>query len=189
MLCFTVDVAQRDYRGVAPADCWNWGEWGPSLVGSLGLSCWYKKFLFCLGWSSRLSTKYFFPHRTLFELLCPHCPASCARQPCWVACLLVRVSGVAEHLHAEGRPNGFFLSPMIFRNNVYHRGTKLGEQYKVVFAGLQRNQLGNRVGEGEEGLCCAGYGDVYTIHELYSHDSDLHCTSSGNVWSSPISSA
>jgi hypothetical protein len=29
---------------------------------SLGLSCRYKRFLFCLGCSSRPSTKYFFPH-------------------------------------------------------------------------------------------------------------------------------
>jgi hypothetical protein len=38
-------------------------ERGPSLVGSLGLSWQYKRFLFCLGCSSRSSTKYFFPHR------------------------------------------------------------------------------------------------------------------------------
>jgi hypothetical protein len=34
-------------------------ERGPSLVSSLGLSCRYKRFLFCLGCSSRPSTKYF----------------------------------------------------------------------------------------------------------------------------------
>ncbi len=33
---------------------------GPSLVGSLGLPCRYKRFLFCLGCSSRPSVKYFF---------------------------------------------------------------------------------------------------------------------------------
>ncbi len=33
---------------------------GPSSVGSLGLSCRYNRFLFCLGCSSRQSTKYFF---------------------------------------------------------------------------------------------------------------------------------
>ncbi len=36
-------------------------ERSPSLVGSLGLSCRYKGPLFCLGCSSRPSTKYFFP--------------------------------------------------------------------------------------------------------------------------------
>jgi hypothetical protein len=60
-------------RGVAPADCWNWGEWGlgtnergPSLVGLLGLSCQYKRFLSFLGCFSWPSTKYF-SHRTLFQ--------------------------------------------------------------------------------------------------------------------------
>ncbi len=35
-------------------------ERGPSLVGSLDFSCRYKRLLFCLGCSSRPSTKYFF---------------------------------------------------------------------------------------------------------------------------------
>ncbi len=35
-------------------------ERGPSLVGSLGLSCQYKILFSCLGCSSRPSTKYFF---------------------------------------------------------------------------------------------------------------------------------
>jgi hypothetical protein len=35
-------------------------ERGLSLVGSIGLSCWYKRFLFCLGCPSRPGTKYFF---------------------------------------------------------------------------------------------------------------------------------
>jgi hypothetical protein len=35
-------------------------ERGSSLVGSLGLSRRYKRFLFCLGCSSLSSTKYFF---------------------------------------------------------------------------------------------------------------------------------
>ncbi len=43
-------------------------ERGPFLVGSFGFSCWYKRFLFCLGCSSLPSTKYFFPHHTLFQL-------------------------------------------------------------------------------------------------------------------------
>jgi hypothetical protein len=38
-------------------------EKGPSLVGSLGFSWRYKRFLFCLICSSRPNTKYFFPHR------------------------------------------------------------------------------------------------------------------------------
>jgi hypothetical protein len=51
-------------------------ERGPSLVGSLGLSCRYKRFLFCLDCSSRPSTKYFFPQCTLFQCICPHRPVS-----------------------------------------------------------------------------------------------------------------
>jgi hypothetical protein len=39
-------------------------ERGPSLVGSLSLSCRYKRFLSCLDCPSQLSSKYF--HRTLF---------------------------------------------------------------------------------------------------------------------------
>jgi hypothetical protein len=49
------------------------------LVGSLGSSCRYKRFLSCLGCPSRPpSTKYFFPRRTLFHLICPNRPASWA---------------------------------------------------------------------------------------------------------------
>ncbi len=51
-------------------------ERGPSLVGSLGLSCWYNRFLSCFGCSSRPNIKYFFPHGTLFKFICPHRPAS-----------------------------------------------------------------------------------------------------------------
>jgi hypothetical protein len=43
-------------------------ERGPSLIGSLGSSCLYKRFLSCLGCYSRSSTKYIFPHCTLFHL-------------------------------------------------------------------------------------------------------------------------
>ncbi len=44
------------------------------------------------GYSSRYSTKHFFPHRTLFQSFSPS-PSKLGRQPCWVACLLVCVSG------------------------------------------------------------------------------------------------
>jgi hypothetical protein len=59
---------QRDYREGGP--CWllkqkQMGEYstnerGPSLVCSLGSSSRYKRFLSCLGCSSRPSKKYFF---------------------------------------------------------------------------------------------------------------------------------
>ncbi len=47
---------QRDQRGMAPAGCWNWGEWGlkeykskgPFLgLDSLGSSCRFKRLLSC----------------------------------------------------------------------------------------------------------------------------------------------
>jgi hypothetical protein len=60
---------------------------GPFLVGSLGLPCRYKRFLFCLGCSWSAQYKYFFPHRTLFQFLCPHCPASWPGSHGWVAYL------------------------------------------------------------------------------------------------------
>jgi hypothetical protein len=41
-------------------------EMGYFLVGSLGLSRWYKRLLFCLGCSSGPSTKVFFLQLTLF---------------------------------------------------------------------------------------------------------------------------
>ncbi len=60
--------------------------------GSLGLSYRSNRFLFCLGCSSRLSTKYVFPRRTLFEFLCPPSLSKLDRQPCWVVCLLIWIS-------------------------------------------------------------------------------------------------
>ncbi len=46
------------------------------LAGLLASSCRYKRFFSFLGWLSRPSTKYFFPHRTLFQFNYPHHPAS-----------------------------------------------------------------------------------------------------------------
>jgi hypothetical protein len=60
-------------------------ERGPYLVSSLGLSC---RFLFSLGCSSRPNTKYFFPHRTQFQFLCPYRIAQQAGQ----AAMLGRLS-------------------------------------------------------------------------------------------------
>jgi hypothetical protein len=54
-------------------------ERGPFLAGLLGSSCRYKRFLSCLGSSSRASTKFVFPRNTLFHSLVPmHRPASSA---------------------------------------------------------------------------------------------------------------
>ncbi len=53
-------------------------ESGPFFVGSLCLSCRYKRFLFCLGCSIVGSVQnIFFPNRTLFQFMCPH------RQATW----------------------------------------------------------------------------------------------------------
>ncbi len=68
-------------------------ERGPSLVGSLGLSCRYKRFSFCLGCSSRPRIKYFFPHCAFFLIPLSPSPSKRGRQLCWVFCLLVCVSG------------------------------------------------------------------------------------------------
>jgi hypothetical protein len=51
---------------------------GSSLVGSLSLSCRYRRFFLFLDCSSQPSIKYFFPHRTLLKFLCPNRPASWA---------------------------------------------------------------------------------------------------------------
>ncbi len=53
-------------------------ERGPSLEGSLGTSFRYKRLLCCLGCSCQVSTKEFFSHRTLFQFMYPHCPATWA---------------------------------------------------------------------------------------------------------------
>ncbi len=52
-------------------------ERGSALVGSLGLSCRYKRFLSCLGCPIVGPVQnILFPHRTLFQFICPRCPAS-----------------------------------------------------------------------------------------------------------------
>ncbi len=60
-------------------------KWKGSFFGwFVGLFMPVKEIFVLLSCSSRpCSTKYCFPHCTLFEFLCPH-----RRQPCWVACLL-----------------------------------------------------------------------------------------------------
>ncbi len=58
--------ASSDQRGMAPAECWNWGdgdskstiESGPSLVGSLGSSCRCKRRLSCIGCTAHWSAQY-----------------------------------------------------------------------------------------------------------------------------------
>jgi hypothetical protein len=54
-------------------------ERGPSLVGSLGLTCRYKRFLFCLMCSSRSV------HNISIHFPQSPSPSKLGRQPCWVA--------------------------------------------------------------------------------------------------------
>jgi hypothetical protein len=70
-------------------------ERGPSLIGSLGVSCWYQRFLFCLGCSSQPSTKYFFSSLYTISIHFSPLPSKLGMQSCWVACLLACVSGSA----------------------------------------------------------------------------------------------
>jgi hypothetical protein len=81
------------------------GDPSPSLVGSLGFSCWYKRFLFCLGWSSRPSKKKLFslPYTILLPL--SPSPSKLGRQPCWVACLILCVSALNWHVGRCPPPN------------------------------------------------------------------------------------
>jgi hypothetical protein len=59
-----------------------------SLVGSLSLSCRYKRFLSCLGSSIRSDSKYSSSPYTISIHLSP-LPSKLDSQPCWVTCLLV----------------------------------------------------------------------------------------------------
>jgi hypothetical protein len=68
-------------------------DFGPSLVCSLGLSWQYKRFLFCFGFSSWPSTNYFFSSPDTISITLSSSHSKLGRQPCWVSCLLVCVSG------------------------------------------------------------------------------------------------
>ncbi len=65
---------------------------GPSMMGSSGLLCGYKRFLSCLTCSSRTSSKKIFSPYTISNHLFP-LPSKLGRQSCWVTCLLVCFSG------------------------------------------------------------------------------------------------
>ncbi len=105
-----------DQRGMAPADCWNWGKWGLKeqkrkgsfrgwfVSNRLGSSCWYKRLLSYLGCSGQRSTKYFFPHRTLFQFMRP--PSNLGRQSCRAAYLWMCVSGCESAPSKEVKTNG-----------------------------------------------------------------------------------
>ncbi len=97
----------------------NWGhkeyKWQGSFFGwFFWLIVRYKRFLFCLGCACRLNTKYFFPHRTLFQFLLSLLPSKLGRQSCWVAWLLVCVS-VPDSLQV-----------------LYPNGTKISEEDNIL---------------------------------------------------------
>ncbi len=87
------------YMCVPPADRWNSGKWGlkefkwkGSYLVAIGLVMPVQEiFVHALTSLVGPRAKYFFSHRTLFESICPHRPASWAlgRQSYWVACLLI----------------------------------------------------------------------------------------------------
>ncbi len=82
-------------------------ERGPSLVGLLGSMCRYKRFMSCLGCSSRPSTKYFFINVRYSLHLYPSL-SKLDMQSCRVTCLLICVSGDSGHTPwiALGRGGG-----------------------------------------------------------------------------------
>jgi hypothetical protein len=72
---------------------WSTNERGPSLVGLLGSSCRYKRFLSCLGYSGQPSTTHFFSSLHTFSLYVSPSVINLGRQSCRVACLFLCVSG------------------------------------------------------------------------------------------------
>ncbi len=107
-LCDPPDVETKKTRGEAPV-------WLLKLR-QIGLKDYLRKRSF-LGWfvglvlpslgcSSRPSTKYLFPHRTLFLIHLSSLPRKLGRQLCRVAFLLISVSGGAsKYLPLHSTPN------------------------------------------------------------------------------------
>ncbi len=77
------NIVSRETRGVAPADCWNGGKWGLNEYNWKGLFLgWFfglfvlVQEIFVLPWLLLSAHhKIFFPHCTLFQFICPNCPA------------------------------------------------------------------------------------------------------------------
>ncbi len=95
--CRVGSTGQRDYRGVATADWWNWGRWG------LKEYKWKGSFL---GWFVKLvvpvqeilavlvgPVQIFFTSLYTFSLHLSPSPSKLGRQSCRVPCLLICVSG------------------------------------------------------------------------------------------------
>jgi hypothetical protein len=80
----------------ASGDSWSTNERGPSLIGSLGSSCRYKRFLSCIGCSIVGPVqKYFFLPVHYFNSFVP-IAQQVGRQSRRVSCLLLCVSGIEK---------------------------------------------------------------------------------------------
>jgi hypothetical protein len=71
-----IHFIQRDQRGMAPANCES--EVNGDLVGWLGSSFRYKRLYPALASVVSPEQTIYFPHRTLFQFMCPHRPAAWA---------------------------------------------------------------------------------------------------------------
>jgi hypothetical protein len=66
------------FKTEANGDSWVHMQGDFSMVGLLVSTFRYKRFLSYLSCSSQPEVQNsFFPHCTLFQFICPHCPASC----------------------------------------------------------------------------------------------------------------
>ncbi len=83
--------SQRYQKEVAPADCWNWGEWGLKeykwkgsfLDCFVGLVVPVQEESFILPWLRWWAQyKMFFPRCTLFQIMFPHRPSTLGRLSC-----------------------------------------------------------------------------------------------------------
>jgi hypothetical protein len=83
---------QLTVKTEANGDSKRTNERGPFLVGSLGLSCRYKRFFSALAALVGPIQKMFFLTVHYFKSFAPS-PSKQGRQPCWAAFLLVYVSG------------------------------------------------------------------------------------------------
>ncbi len=86
---------------------------GPSLVGSLGSSCRNKHFLLCFAaLFVTLHCKIFFFSLCTISIPMSPSPSKLGMQPCWVACLLVCVSGLLTFKDALA--STFYLRPPLY---------------------------------------------------------------------------
>ncbi len=100
---------------------WSRNERGPSLVGSLGSLCRYKRFLFCLGCSISSVQNIFFLAAHFFSLYVSHLPSKLDRQSCRVACLISCVSAhnACHRVHTEWRLPISGVHPFMIENTEY----------------------------------------------------------------------